>query len=306
MEEQQQTRWQAFRERMRHRYRLVVMTDDSLEEVNTFKLTLNNILMLISVLTVLLVTIVFLLIAFTPIRKYIPGYGDYDLYEQTIEAKDKIAKLEDTVKAQEDYIITVRKMLTGDVETVEDVKEEQSNLKAEADSLEEVKRSAIEEELTQEIDLEKMGHGARERSTSAHSHSHEIEEHSKDKRLEQIHFIAPVNGQVSANFNPEETHYGVDILAPKNTAIKAAAPGYVFLSDWTLETGNTIGIQHTNNMITFYKHNSALLKKEGAFVKAGEAVAIIGNTGTLSSGPHLHFELWYKGIPLNPVQYVSF
>lgn len=81
--------------------------------------------------------------------------------------------------------------------------------------------------------------------------------------------------------------------------------GYVFFSDWTLETGNTIGIQHANNVITFYKHNSALLKKNGAFVKAGEAIAIIGNTGTKTSGPHLHFELWHKGRPVNAVDYVK-
>ena len=95
-------------------------------------------------------------------------------------------------------------------------------------------------------------------------------------------------------------------MAPKNTAIKAIMDGYVFTSDWTLETGNTIGIQHTNNLISFYKHNSALLKKTGSFVKAGEAVSIIGNTGTLSNGPHLHFELWYNGKAVNPKNYIIF
>lgn len=119
-------------------------------------------------------------------------------------------------------------------------------------------------------------------------------------------FTPPLTGEISAKWSPEKKHYGVDILAPKNTAIKAAMDGYVFLSDWTMETGNTLGIQHANNTITFYKHNSALLKKAGSYVKAGEAVAIIGNTGMLSDGPHLHFELWHKGKSVNPMEYVDF
>ena len=105
---------------------------------------------------------------------------------------------------------------------------------------------------------------------------------------------------------PDQDHNGLDILAPKNTPIKAVMDGVVILSDWTLETGNTIGIMHDNQVMSFYKHNSSLLKKNGAIVRAGEAIAIIGNTGTLSSGPHLHFELWYKGKPVDPSRYINF
>ncbi len=128
----------------------------------------------------------------------------------------------------------------------------------------------------------------------------------KNVSMEQIFFSPPVSGPISSGFMPNLGHIGVDILAPKNTAVKAALDGYIFFSDWTLETGNTIGIQHENNIISFYKHNSVLLKKVGSFVKAGEAVAIIGNTGTLSNGPHLHFELWNNGEPVDPTEYISF
>jgi len=127
-----------------------------------------------------------------------------------------------------------------------------------------------------------------------------------DIPLEQLFFIPPITGRMSEGFMPDKKHYGVDILAPKNTPIKAVMDGYVITSDWTLETGNTIGIQHANGIVTFYKHNSALLKKTGSLVKAGEAVAIIGNTGTLSDGPHLHFELWHKGKPINPIDFINF
>ncbi|MEL6844618.1 MAG: M23 family metallopeptidase, partial [Bacteroidota bacterium] len=128
----------------------------------------------------------------------------------------------------------------------------------------------------------------------------------RDRPIEQMYFMSPVQGEISAGYMPDKKHFGVDVLAPKNTAIKAAMDGFVITSDWTLETGNTLGIQHANNVITFYKHNSVLLKKVGDYVKSGEAIAIIGNTGTLTDGPHLHFELWHKGKPIDPLDYVGF
>ncbi|MGB1217057.1 MAG: M23 family metallopeptidase, partial [Saprospiraceae bacterium] len=124
--------------------------------------------------------------------------------------------------------------------------------------------------------------------------------------IEQLFFVAPVRGDVSEGFRPDKKHWGVDLLAPKDTPIQAAMRGIVIFSDWTQETGHTLAIQHDNNIVTFYKHNSTLLKNVGDLVKSGEAIAIIGNTGTLSSGPHLHFEVWYNGNPIDPVDYISF
>ena len=124
--------------------------------------------------------------------------------------------------------------------------------------------------------------------------------------LQQQLFIAPISGEGSAPFDLDQHHRGIDILAPKDTPVKAIMDGYVFISDWTLETGNTIGIQHVDGLVSFYKHNSSLLKGQGSFVRAGEAIAIIGNTGTLSDGPHLHFELWHNGVALDPAEYINF
>ena len=124
--------------------------------------------------------------------------------------------------------------------------------------------------------------------------------------LGQRFFTPPISGEVSKSFNMEEKHFGVDIIAPKNTPIKATLDGFVISADWNLETGNTICLQHKGDVITFYKHNSALLKKVGDIVQAGEAIAIIGDTGDHSSGPHLHFELWHKGIPIDARDYVNF
>jgi murein DD-endopeptidase MepM/ murein hydrolase activator NlpD len=119
-------------------------------------------------------------------------------------------------------------------------------------------------------------------------------------------FFSPLKGLVTNSFDMKEEHYGIDITAQENEAIKATLDGTVIMSAWTSETGYVIQIQHENNLVSVYKHNSALMKKVGQYVKAGEVVAIIGNSGELTSGTHLHFELWYNGNPIDPQEYMVF
>ena len=128
---------------------------------------------------------------------------------------------------------------------------------------------------------------------------------TEKSNLEDEFLIPPIRGVVRKSFSLAEGHFGVDIIAPENSAVKSTLDGLVIESDWTLEGGNSIMVQHENNLISIYKHNSALLKKKGDYVKTGEAIAIIGNTGLHSAGPHVHFELWHQGEPLNPEVYIS-
>ena len=121
-----------------------------------------------------------------------------------------------------------------------------------------------------------------------------------------VSFFAPINGIVTNHFNREEKHFGTDLVSSNNSVIKATADGTVIYSDWTVENGYCIGIQHNGNLFSVYKHNAVLLKEDGDFVNAGDAIAIYGNSGSLSTGPHLHFELWYNGTPLDPEDYISF
>ncbi len=120
------------------------------------------------------------------------------------------------------------------------------------------------------------------------------------------YFFPPLKGYVTNEFEPRSDHFGIDVVAPENEPVKAVMDGVVIFSQWTSETGYVIGLQHGNNLLTLYKHNSVLLKKEGNFVKAGDAIAIIGNSGEQTTGPHLHFELWYNGQPINPRDYIVF
>jgi murein DD-endopeptidase MepM/ murein hydrolase activator NlpD len=121
-----------------------------------------------------------------------------------------------------------------------------------------------------------------------------------------IHFFPPVKGIITYSFNPNEDHFGTDIVAASNKVVAATLSGTVVMASWTLETGYVIQIQHDNNLLSIYKHNSELLKKVGNHVTAGEAIAIIGNSGELTSGPHLHFELWHNGTPINAEDYIAF
>ncbi len=284
-------------EKLRQTYRLGVMNSETFEEVGSYKLSLLNLYILLSAIAVAVAILVITLIIFTPIKRYIPGYGDVKQQAELIQLKKKIDELEKDLEAHGDYTENFRRILVG--EPVDETPQDTATQTDLPDSLLSVERIREDELLRKEIATEAMLHEQELMSKTANFKPKEIP-------LEQMYFIPPVNGIISESYAIDKKHLGVDIMAPKNTPVKAALDGYVFVSDWTLETGNTIGIQHANNIITFYKHNSALLKKAGESVKAGEAVAIIGNSGTLSTGPHLHFELWYRGKHIDPENYINF
>jgi len=287
----------SFLEKLRHTYRLVVMNNETFEEIGSYKLTLLNVYIFLSTIVVVVALVVVSLIAFTPLKRYLPGYGDISANEELSRINKELQELEKLHSEHNSYFDNVQRMLVGDVQKAEDVPETVPETK-DSTPTEEIVNVDIDNQIRLEIEQDEIGAVARRSRATNFS--------PRDVPLEQLFFSPPVTGEISAGFMPDKKHYGVDILAPKNTAIKSTLDGYVFLSDWTVETGNTIGIQHANNIITFYKHNSNLLKKAGSFVKAGEAVAIIGNTGTLTSGPHLHFELWHKGKAIDPTEYINF
>jgi murein DD-endopeptidase MepM/ murein hydrolase activator NlpD len=267
------------KDRLKRNYRLVVLDDETLQEVSTYKLSLLNLYLLISSALVLVGLIVILIFVFTPIKTLLPGYGDVAANKEFIELTQKTKALENDILAMTEYIDRSRKRLTGNTS-------EETN-----DTPPESMGSSIPLNLEVEPEV-----AISKRPTTIFNKA----------KLGQYYLLTPLLGPLSAQFDPTKKHFGVDILGAKNSAIKAVMDGYVISSDWTLESGNTIAIQHANNIVSFYKHNSSLLKKAGSFVQAGEAIAIIGNSGTLSDGPHLHFELWYNGHPVNPTEFINF
>ncbi len=267
-----------FKDKLKDQFRLVVLNDDTLQEVSTYRLSLLNLYLLISSAIVLLGLFIVLILIATPLKTLLPGYGEIEANKEFLELTRKTQELEQDIVAMEEYIQRSKSRLVG-----ESSAELQDSIKSE------------DETSTQmDIDLNPI------------SVNQSPKKQISKAKLGQFYLLPPVNGPISADFDPNQKHFGVDILAPKNTAIKAIMDGYVIASDWTLESGNTVAIQHANNIVSFYKHNSSILKKAGSFVQAGEAIAIIGNSGTLSDGPHLHFELWYNGVPVNPSEFINF
>jgi len=207
--------------------------------------------------------------------------------------QDRIKKLEREVQAQNEYTSSIKKILTGQYETSKDLDEKDAP--KEVAKPEPVKRIPEDEKLRKSIKNEKQ---------SGNPPSYNFI--PLDVPVENNYFIPPINGIVSSGFMSSKKHYGIDLITPKDTPVKAVKDGHVILADWTMNTGYTIGIQHNNNLVTFYKHNSGLLKKVGDTVKSGESIAIIGNTGMQTDGFHLHFELWHNGTPVDPIGLMSF
>lgn len=295
--------WGRFKKRSKARYRLVVMNAETFDEVSAHNLTPLNLYVALTTLLLLLTLGVFALVAFTPLRTYVPGYGDV-VQQQELQAIEKeMAKIQRELKIQTEYTENFRRILVGDAISVDELEEPAADTSQEK-ALAVPTLTAEEIQLRRQVALRQAGEAAangqgivkREAPTPG----------SNAITLEQHNLLAPVTGEIRAGFRPAENHLGIDILAPRNTAVKAAATGVVFMSEYTTANGNVVGILHEGDLVTFYKHNSELLKKVGDNVNRGEAVAIIGNTGTLSTGPHLHFEIWFRGLAIDPATLLNF
>jgi murein DD-endopeptidase MepM/ murein hydrolase activator NlpD len=231
-----------------------------------------------------------LVIAFSPLREYIPGYTSTDIRRQMVALNQLSDSLNTELINRERYLQNIKNIIegrnidTGQVEvvppnsTLEDINFE----KTPEDSL-------LREQVEAEEKFNFFGY------TNVDNQS-----------IEKLLFFLPVKGLITESFNIEDEHYGVDVVTKENELIKSTLNGVVVMSSWTSETGHVIAIQHENNLLSVYKHNSVLLKDQGERVEAGEAIAIIGNSGKWSSGPHLHFELWYNNNPVDPEQYILF
>jgi murein DD-endopeptidase MepM/ murein hydrolase activator NlpD len=297
MAKEKNKRWEQIKERLQHRYRLVVMNDETFEEVGSYRLTWMNVYISLSVVLVVLVTLVTLLFVLTPIKQYLPGYESVSQDQDIYKIERQLRGLEAEVEAREIYLESIRNALTNNVEYKPE-EEEKEETKVVKETALNVQPNEADYQLRKAVETGQFIGKTDDEVKSNFTLSL--------RTIEQMFFIPPIQGTTSAGFRPDKKHYGIDIIAPRNTPIKAVADGVVITSDWTYDTGNVIAVQHENNIISFYKHNSVLLKKVGSFVKAGEAVAIIGNTGELTDGPHLHFELWYNGNPVDPAEYIKF
>ncbi|MBW2961540.1 M23 family metallopeptidase [Mesonia aestuariivivens] len=271
-----------------HKYRLVVLNEDTFEEKFAFKLTRLNVFVSVGISVLVLIIFTTLLIAFTPLREYIPGYSSTKLKTQATQLLLKTDSLQRVLHQKNEYFNSIRKVLNGDV-TVEEIQGD--SLKPNLQPVAEVILSPSKEDslLRQEVEQEDK---------------YNVIDAAVDKT--DFKLFPPVKGQITESYNPEENHFAVDIVTPKNTPVKAAAEGTVIFAEWTAETGYVLIIEHRYGLISVYKHNSSLAKSQGELVRKGEVVAMVGSTGELTTGPHLHFELWSNGRPVNPTDFLEF
>ena len=271
------------------KYRLVVLNEDTFEERISLKLTRLNVFVLVSLSAILLVLATLILIAFTPLREYIPGYSSTALKKQATELTFTADSLQQIINMNDKYFESIKKVLQGDVSKVDFNK----------DSI----IQAVKLEVN-EVDLRPNQEDSILREKVDKEDKYNLFESAKSGT--NFVLFPPVNGTISEPYNLKERHYAVDLVVAKNTPIKATADGSVIFAEWTVETGYVIILEHSQGLLSVYKHNASLTKTQGDLVKAGEVIATSGNTGDYTTGPHLHFELWNNGYPINPTNFIDF
>ena len=276
-------------DRLKYKYKLSVINETSYEEVFNFRLSQLHVLTALSVLAVILVVLTILLIAFTDLREFIPGYPDGNMRQMIAQNALRVDSLENELLKRDRFFKSIRLVLNGgDTTSLERSREDTARyrndtIRFQISEQENEFRAAIEERERFNLSLG-----------------------MKEQNHDYYHFFPPVEGIVTQSFDEKKRHYGTDIVAKANAKVAAVLDGVVIFTDWTVKTGYVIQVQHTNDLISVYKHNSILLKKQGDYVRAGEVLGVVGNTGEESSGPHLHFESWRAGNPLNPENFIKF
>jgi murein DD-endopeptidase MepM/ murein hydrolase activator NlpD len=286
--EKKYTRFKKVQAFLRNKYRFVILNDTTFGESFSLKLSPGGLLTAIAAITIVMTTLVISLVAFTPLREYIPGYGNVTERKQILELSMKADSLEQTFSAKDEYLANILNVLNEKVEgKPEKPKKDTTGKYAKVN----ISASKIDADFRKDFEKNKDGTVAVPKLYMA---------------LSQLVFFTPVKGLVTSSYNLSEEHFGVDIATKKDETIKATLDGTVLYCGFSSQDGYVIQLQHNNNLISIYKHNADLLKKVGERVKSGEAISVVGNTGENSKGPHLHFELWYNGLPINPQEMVAF
>lgn len=281
----------GFLSKLKDRYRVNVINPENFEEISSFTASWLQVLMLLSVVFIISFGISVSMLIYTPLNSYlIDTESDIASDPYTIKLSQLADSLAEELQVQSQYIENQLAILRG---------EDDKYASGETE---------VVEKPNQEVDESKLFYVSPEDSAIRRELENDIYslKTPKNKSADALHFYPPVNGIVNVGFKPSIQHYAVDIIAKRDAPVKATLDGTVIFSEFSSTTGNVIVIQHLNNYLSVYKHNSVLLKQVGNFVRAGETIAIIGNSGEATSGPHLHFELWQNGRPINPENFIVF
>ena len=277
-----------FKQKLTDKYRLVVLNDDTFEERFSLKLSRLNVFVLGGVFSIVLIAITAVIIAFTAIKEYIPGYASSKLKADAIKLTFDADSLKQKLAILENYTKALKPILTGTISS-----EEIDSLQVKARQIT-IDESELDASKEDSLFREKIDRETRFAILNT------------AKSNVKIVFFAPLKGTISQDFEATSKHFAIDIVAETGSPVKAVADGTVIFSGWSAETGYVLLLKHDNDYISVYKHNGNLLKQQGDFVKSGEVIASVGSTGELSTGPHLHFELWKGGYAMNPTNFIDF
>lgn len=277
-----------FKQKLTDKYRLVVLNEDTFEERFSLKLSRLNVFVLGGVLSFLLILVTTFIITFTPIKEFIPGYSSTALKIQATKLAIQTDSLKKKLDVMHDYTKALQPILTGEIKAniIDSIPLETDKIFIKDSLLYASKEDSLFREKIESQDRFPIQNNAQSNV--------------------KIVFFAPLSGTISQNFDATTKHLAVDITAQKNEPVKATADGTVIFAGWTTETGYVIILKHAYNYVSVYKHNGNLLKQQGDFVKSGEVIASVGSTGELTTGPHLHFELWSDGYAVNPTNLIDF
>lgn len=283
-----QPKKRKLKQKLTDKYRLVVLNDETYEERVSLKLSMLNVFVVGGFFSFFLILITTFFITFTPIKEYIPGYASSDLKIKATKLVLLTDSLQKKMAVMEKHTKALIPILSGTIKgDYIDTLFSETEKKVINDSL--FKASKSDSIFRDKIDSENL-----------------FPIINSEKSIVKIVFFSPLSGTISQGFDPKIKHFAIDIVAKKGTPVKSIADGTVIFSGWTTETGNVIILKHADDYISVYKHNGSLLKEEGDFIKSGEVIATVGSTGELTTGPHLHFELWSGAYAINPTNLIDF
>ena len=278
----------AFWKNFKFKYKLTIINENTLEEIVGIHVSkLNGVSVLLSAVTVIFL-IASLIIVFTPLRNYLPGYMNTEIREQVVTNALRADSLQWLLDRQRMYIMNIQDIISGNIK-VDSVYSIDSLMEARTEEL--MERTQAEEEFRKQYE---------------ETERYNLTTIDNAQAVTGLIFFRPTRGMVSSEFDANQKHFGIDIAASPNESVLATLDGTVILATYTADTGYVIQVQHSQNLMSVYKHCGSLLKKVGDSVKAGEAIALVGNTGEKTTGPHLHFEIWNRGRALDPSKYIVF
>lgn len=281
-------------------FTVMVMDEDGLEQPRRYRVVPRKVLAALVGTMVAVTLLVLSLVVFTPLRELIPGYGTAEMRQHARLNSLRLTALQDSLRAQQRYMTQIRQLMMGQVDSAFVAEATGQPPEQKSPQVGEVADAAANPVTDDWTDHEQPALPVTRMPVQAGAPFRLVASETKYLASLQLPVMPPVDGFLTRGFDARTGHYAVDIAVEEGTMVRCIGDGYVVMADWTHEGGYTLAVQHADGYVSVYKHNQRLLKRVGERVRAREAIAMSGNSGEISTGPHLHFELWHDGLAQDP------